>query len=144
MISELGILQASVATAINGGTWGESFTAQAKYYPVLDLDDLVAMQVSVLGRGIEREVSTRSSVSAVYGIDVVIEQSVSQDGRDARLDVLIGFVSDMMDFLSIKNLGEYHWLSCVSDPVFSLERLYDQSVFSSVINLSYRQEKQIF
>lgn len=132
----------AVVTALNSGTFSQTFTAQRLYLPVYDLPDMETLRVAVVPRGLTREIFGRDSTKVDYIIDVAIQQKpASLD--NATLDALTGFVQEVADSFDRATVNfEGGRATCIqidNQPIYAPDHLETFHQFTSVLSLTFRR-----
>ena len=91
----------AVVALLNGGSYAESFTAARVVDPILKLENLSTLNVSVLARKTNVAIESRSGIETVlYAIDVAIRKKLAASTLRADHDKLQWVAEQVMDRLS--------------------------------------------
>ena len=139
----------AVTAAINAsGLLPAGVTAIRGYRPVVELEDLVALHVTVVPKGVTLTGASRSLVQHDFDVDVGVQKrlpsDVSQD--QAELDALMALVEQLGDYFRLKRLDGLPsfsavpgaWTKSENSPVFAPDHLEQMRVFTSVLTLTFR------
>ena len=135
----------AVVAALNGGQ--QVFTAERRVRPNFELTDLTDLRVTVVPKGFEASVASRSLSQYDVQVDVGIQKKLAAGAEeDAEVATMCGLVEEVADFLKGKRLEGTGWSAswvrpAVNEPVYSTEHLAEKRVFTSVLTLTYRVMK---
>lgn len=133
----------SVADAIvadlNSRTYSPALTASRTYLPEYEIDDLATLRVDVVPRG-PRTISTlsRGTRQQDFVVDVVAQQRVDVSGNTDG-DELMALVDSIIATFQAGYVAVGSRVESVSqDELFDEELMVKDSVFRSVISISFR------
>ena len=135
----------AVVAALNGGQ--QVFTAQRRVRPNFELTDLADLRVTVVPKGFEASVASRSLSQYDVQVDIGIQKKLPAGAdEDTEVPVMCSLVEEIADFLKGKPLEGDGWRAswvrpAVNEPVYSTEHLAEKRVFTSVLTLTYRVMK---
>ena len=99
------------------------------------------LHVSVVPRGVELSIASRSLLQHDVQIDVAVQKKLPADTSNdqAVTDELMGLVQEIADFLrNVGHFGDAQWVKTENKPVYSSEHLEQLRQFSSVLILTLR------
>jgi hypothetical protein len=131
---------ASELNAVPAETFTKNFVAVRKVIPAYELSELSELRVTVVPKATEMEGSTRSATQYDFKVDIGIQQRVSKDA-DGDVEVLMGFVEEVANYLSKRVLAAAPWacwVAAVNDPPYVPEHLLEKRTFTSVLTVTYR------
>lgn len=133
----------AIVTALNAGTFTETFTATRRYLPIDDLKDFDGMAVYVVPRESDDVPATRHAAAMrEHRIDVAVQQRVEDPSDTVTLDALLSFVEELADFL--RTYGKLTEdppamiASVHNEPVFVPQHLQEWHLFTSVLTVGVR------
>lgn len=138
--STLIALADAIVGSLNAGTLSLPFEAERGYRPVVDLQTLQAVKVTVIPKSLAITAATRADGFYDCAIDVGVQRKVDVDDP-AALDELMQLVEELGDHLRYRKLEGFAvaaWLSLENDPVFAPEHLEQHRQFTSVLTVTYR------
>ena len=128
----------AVATALNGHTFSQPFTAARAYLPAFDLKDMKDLHVTVVPRGQECSTAGRGLAQSDVQIDVAVQKKLSA-ADNAEIDALMALVQEIAEFVRAKGrLGDAAWVRTENLPIYSPEHLGELRQFTSVLTLTLR------
>lgn len=137
----MGTLLTAAKTALNGETFAESFTAEIKGAPRVERKNMgtdwhVWVVPISLVRGTRNRKKSRRDVSFDIGL---VKQLRSNS--EAHLTDCLDLVDSVQTFFDeqLTNLAGHDLTSCDFDPLFSDTHLKQQSVFFSVLAITYQR-----
>jgi len=116
-----------------------AFTAERKLLPKHTNEALGTLKVTVVPRAVEMSRLNRSQVGVEVEIDVGVQQRLSD--IDAEGPELIELVENIIDYMATRALSQtagVQWVRSRNDPVYALDHLVENRLFTSVITLTYR------
>jgi len=136
----------AVVAVLNGddADFSQAFDAQRRVRPSVELADLADLQVTVVPKGFEVSIASRSLSQYDVQVDVGIQKKLAAGAdEDTEVPVMCGLVEEVADFLKGKRLEWTGWSAswvrpAVNEPVYSTEHLAEKRVFTSVLTLTYR------
>jgi hypothetical protein len=138
--STLIALADAIVASLNSGPFSLPFEAVRGYRPVVDLQTLQAVKVTVIPKSLAITAATRADGFYDCAIDVGVQQKVDVDDP-AALDELMKLVEELGDHLRYRKLEGFTvaaWLALENDPVFAPEHLEQHRQFTSVLTVTYR------
>ena len=130
----------AVVTELNGHAFSQPFTAARHYRPVFTLEDMSALHVTVVPKGLTIEQLDRSRNQHDVQVDVAVQKKFSS-GDAAELDPLMTLVEEVADFFRLRRLAAYPnalWMRTENVPVYAPEHMDDLRQFTSVVTLTFR------
>jgi len=130
----------AVKDELNGYTFSEAFEAERFYQPLFELPEMKVLHVTVVPRGIEMAVSSRTLVGHDYQIDVAVQKKFDTDDT-IDLDPLMALVEEIADFFRLRRLAGVPtaaWVRTENSPVYSQEHMERFRQFTSVVTLTFR------
>ena len=124
--------------------FSQDFEAQRRVRPSVELADLAELRVTVVPKGFEASVASRSLSQYDVQVDIGIQKKLPAGAdEDTEVATMCGLVEEVADFLKGKRLEGTGWSAswvrpAVNDPVYSTEHLAEKRVFTSVLTLTYR------
>jgi len=130
----------AVKSELNGHSFSQPFQAVRAYQPVYELAEMKTLHVTVVPRGVEMQISSRSLVQHDYQIDVAVQKRFEKDGV-VEIDPLMTLVDEIADFFRLRRLASCPnavWVKTESDPIWSPDHMEQFRQFTSVITMTYR------
>ena len=130
----------AVKDELNGHDFSQEFEAVRLYQPLFELPEMKTLHVTVVPRGVEMQVSSRTLVQHDYGIDVAVQKKFEADDA-VELDPLMALVEEISDFFRLRRLDAVSaaiWTRTENKPVYSQEHMQQFRQFTSVITLTFR------
>lgn len=136
----------AIASALNGGTFSQEFTAQRLYQPSFELADLETLRVSVVPKSVTVTNASRAHAFLDCAIDIGVQKKLSAavENADAEIEELLVLAEEIADHLRQKRLEampEALWVSLEHEPIFAPEHLDQHRQFTSVLTVTYRVRK---
>lgn len=133
----------ALVTALNTnqGVFTTPFTAVRNLLPIYTTEDLASLKVTVLPASLDETVFSRAACQDDFVIHVGVQQRIAKDTDiETALPTLIGLVTEIKDFLKMKNLTSASacWVSTKIEPIYSREHLQQDKVFTSLLVVTYR------
>lgn len=147
MPSKLATTAEAVKAALNaapGGTFSQAFTAERKYLPLFDLEELATLRVSVVAAGFAPTALTRSHVQKELTVDVGVHQRLpegtdpSSAAANAVIDPLLQLVEEIALFFRPGLYGGASFVSAASETVCDPEQLRANNVFFAFARLTFK------
>jgi hypothetical protein len=114
------------------------FTASRKVLPRYLIKDLTQPVVSVVPKTVELVGSTRSASEFNYDIEIGVQQKISDPETDVPgLVDLVDHISKYLRF-TILTANKAIWVKAAIQPIYSVEHLSSDSVFTSVLTVTYK------
>lgn len=146
-IADAVVLELNTAAAVPD-TFSQEFTAERRYVPKVELDDL-DLKVLVVPAGKRREQAARGAVHTEFDVEIGIVQRLAQGTTPesgtvadlAEIDALMEFAEEIVDFFEGGDVfASCHLLQPASnDPIWSPEHLQNDKTFLSVVRLTVKQ-----
>jgi len=129
----------AVAGELNGGTFGQPFTAERNYLPLYDLKELKSLRVTVVPTGTAIESKARRTAQHDVEIDVAVQQKLVKTDN-ATIDPLMSLTEEIADHFRFKRLAppDAVWIKTENEPVYAQEHLDQYRVFTSLLTLTFR------
>lgn len=131
----------AVVSALNGGTWSQTFTAARTYEPEYELKVTGTLQVPVVPAALKMTRGDRGRNFWTYEVRVGVFQRPDPYTQEA-LDALVLLVEQIGDYFAHPGFRlTSPAADCVSvelDPVYSDHHLYEFRQFSAVLALTFR------
>ena len=130
----------AVKNELNAGEFSQEFEAVRLYQPLFELPEMKTLHVTVVPRGVEMAVSSRSLVQHDYGVDVAVQKKFDTD-EAVELDPLMALVEEIADFFRLRRLTAVPgaaWAKTENSPVYSQEHMEQFRQFTSVATLTFR------
>ena len=130
----------AVTSALNAASLSQSVVAERHYLPVFDLQEMQALHVSVVPKGMTVAQSSRDSASYDVLVDVAVQKKVDPSDL-AELDALMRLVEEIADLFRFRRLdGEPMavWVKTEHSFLFAPEHLQQLRQFTSVLTLTFR------
>ena len=140
LATEMADAVAAELAAAPAGTFTPAITPVRSVLPEFELRDLAELRVTVVPRAIEITSSTRAAGQYDVMIDVGVQQKLGAD-LDAEVAALGTLVDQIAAYLARRRLAaapKAHWAGIENDPVYAVEHLKQQRVFTSVVTVTYR------
>lgn len=130
----------AVVTELNSTTFGPTFRAARKYIPVLKLEEMEKLYVTVVPKSLNHANIGRNSNQRDYEIDVAVQKRVSNPEEIPRLtDELMALTEAIANHFPRLVLNTNAVVVGVANvPVYSPEHLEQLRQFTSVITLTFR------
>jgi len=116
-----------------------TFTAERRLLPKYTNEALGTLKVTVVPKSAEMSRLNRSQVGVEVEIDVGVQQRLSDIDTDGP--ELIALVEDIVDYMATRPLSQapgVQWVRSRNDPVYALDHLAENRLFTSVITLTYK------
>jgi hypothetical protein len=129
---------------INAGTFPVPVTAVRLFQPAFTLEDLKALRVSVVPRTVQMVPASRDSLTLEYVLDIGVQQKLPAEDADAVIEQLLELVEALGDHVRLKRLPDFAdaaWAAMTNEPVLSTEAMEQHRVFTSVLNVTYRERR---
>ena len=130
----------AVKEELNGASFSQAFTAERHYQPTFELKDMKTLHVTVVPKDIEMQLATRNSSQHDCQIDVAIQKKL-ETADLAEVDELMGFVEEIISFLSRRKLAlapNALWIKTANEPIYAAEHMEQFRQFTSILTLTYR------
>ena len=128
----------AVVEALNGGAFGEDFTAERGYRPAFDLKDMKDLKLTVVPKAVEMTTAGRGLAQADVQIDVGVQKKLAT-GANAEIDGLMALVEEIAAYVrATGRFGEASWVKTENAPIYSQEHLAELRQFTSVLTLTFR------
>lgn len=132
----------AVVAELNAGDFSQEFEAQRFYRPQFDAAELKTLRVSVVPKKIEIAIAGRGSNQYDIGVDVAVQKKLDSD-TNAEIDPLMQLVEEIGEFFKQRSLASIAatWIKTENAPIFGMEHLDQDRVFTSVLTLTFRMVK---
>ena len=135
------VAQINASTLIPGGLpSGDLLPAQRSYRPQFDLSELKTCRISVVPKAIVISGLARTSNQHDCSVDIAIQKKLT-NADAAELDPLLLLVQQIADLLRLSRLTAMPtalWVKTENNPIYALEHLENQRVFTSLLTVTYR------
>ena len=129
-----------VVTVINGGTFTipDVFTAERLFIPEFSIEDLKTLRVTVLLSQDPEELLHRRASQIDYTISVGVQKKC--DNLTTDFDALVEFCDEINELFRFTKLPTtaVSWVSSERDPIYDPDMATQTNIFTSVINLTFR------
>jgi hypothetical protein len=149
----------AVEASLNAGTFSLEFTAVRTYVPSIELINSGDLQVFVVPRTQELSAAlSRRSDEFSYVIGVAVLQRfgsptdpeaadpLSDTALDARMkvveEILDHFRGERLDLAETASVDSVRCTGAENDPIFDPDALETGNLFSSAINLTFKEERR--
>lgn len=129
----------AIVASLNAGSFGQRFQAERHYQPVVELQQLQQLKVTVVPKSVSISAASRQDSFFDCAVDIGVQRKISDDPE--VLDGLMQLVEEIADHLRFKRLDGFPaaaWLSIENDPIFAPDHLEKERVFTSVLTVTYR------
>ena len=140
MASRIIAIADDVVTVINGGsfTYADPVAAIRWYVPDYDLAGIKTLRVSVLPADKPELLQSRNLTQRDFMISVGVQQKVSNLTTDFDdLVELVEEINALFRFAQLPVTG-VSWIASEVDPVYDPDHASQMNVFTSVLNLTFR------
>ena len=130
----------AVVAELREGTFSQSFTPLRRVSPQYDIAELAVLRVTVVPASMEISNDSRMASRHDVQIDVGIQKKLGRS-LDADIAPLCNLVDEIGEFLKRRRLSQMPqvlFLSLTNDPIYAVEHLVDNGVFTSVLRITYR------
>ena len=129
----------AVTAELNGHIFSFPFTAIRLYQPVYALQDMKALHVSVVPRGVVSSVLDRSRAQHDIQVDIAVQKKYASDATEA-LDPLMELVQQIADYFQMRPLAEIGavWVRSENKPIYAPEHMQELRQFTSILTVTYR------
>lgn len=130
----------AVTAELNGHVFQVPFTAVRLYQPVYELQEMKALHVTVVPRGILITPLDRAKCEHDVQIDIAVQKKFAA-GTNDEIDPLMDLVQEIADFFKqrrLASLPEAIWIETKNVPVYAPEHMQQLRQFTSVLTLSFR------
>ena len=138
----------ALKNVLNAHTFSAEFEAVRDYRPVLELQGLKTLRVSVVPKGVTMAPADRSRVQYDVEVDIALQKKLAAPSTDeeapmndkTQLDALMSLVEEFSSFLKFKRLESVGavWLKTANEPIFAPDHLEQLRQFTSVLTVTYR------
>lgn len=132
-------LQAAVVSRINLGTYSESFTATAAYFPIYRLEDLATLKVTVAPNDDEETIESRNATIDELSVAVGIQKKLEGAGETgvAALDTLAEAIRTRLTLHSFDAVGA-RFYRVSRRPYVAWDRFEADRVFQAFVVVTYK------
>ncbi|MDZ4848095.1 MAG: hypothetical protein SGI77_02280 [Pirellulaceae bacterium] len=150
MIAPIIELANEVVTLVNGvlDLNSQNQLAVRQYNPIVNLKEMPELRCVVYpARNISETDFTRKLRQHEYEIQVLVQAKLGPPNTsdwNSQIDEMTGLVDTIAEVFRAGDrmpVSLAYCVECDIDPVFAAEHLDQRNVFSSVINLTFRQER---
>ena len=130
----------AVVAELREGTFSQSFTPLRRVSPQYDIAELAVLRVTVVPASMEISSDSRMASRHDVQIDVGIQKKLGRS-LDDDIAPLCNLVDEIGEFLKRRRLSQMPqvlFLSLTNDPIYAVEHLVDNGVFTSVLRITYR------
>ena len=130
----------AVVVELNAGEFSQAFAAQRLYRPQFDLAEMADLHVTVVPKGIETSIASRSGVQCDVSVDVAVQKKLQTEDAD-EIDPLMSLVEEIADFFRGRKLSQCpkaSWVATANEPVYSPAHLEELRQFTSVLTVTFR------
>ena len=130
----------AVVAELREGTFSQSFTPLRRVSPQYDIAELAVLRVTVVPASMEISNDSRMASRHDVQIDVGIQKKLGRS-LDDDIAPLCNLVDEIGEFLKRRRLSQMPqvlFLSLTNDPIYAVEHLVDNGVFTSVLRITYR------
>jgi len=129
-------LSKQLAENLNGSNFSQPFTASARVLPEYELSVLKNLTVTVVPKSVEIINLTRAASNLEIEIDIAVQKKITAQ-IDADVENLLTLVTEIIDFVNRRNIGEAKFIKVANDPIYSPEHLNEKRLFTSLITVTY-------
>jgi len=129
-----------IVASLNVGSFSQQFQAERHYQPVVELQQLQQLKVTVVPKSVSISAASRQDSFFDCAIDIGVQRKIDADNPEV-LDSLMHLVEEIADHLRFKRLDGFPaavWFSIENDPIFAPDHLEKERVFTSVLTVTYR------
>lgn len=129
----------AVVSELNAGEFSQDFEAKRFYRPVFDAVQLKTLRVSVVPKRIEVSTQARNRNQYDVSIDVAVQKKLDSDTNE-EIDPLMALVEEVGEFFRLRALTSIAaaWVKTENVPIYALEHLDQQRVFTSLLTITFR------
>lgn len=131
----------AVVARLVGGAYSQAFTPVRRHQPVVTLDSLATLTVSVVPKSVEIVKGTRAKDYYTIAVDVAVQQKVNVD-IPSTLDDLMQVVEEIVNRLKFQALADpmadAQPLGITNAPIYDPKHLQEMRVFTSLVTVTYR------
>jgi hypothetical protein len=132
-----------LVTALNAQTFSQDVNASRYLLPMFQLEELTTLKVSVIPRGRNKQLMSRSSNQLIHNIEIGIQQRMDDVNDSTETDPIGLLVEEIEDYL----LGlEVNGATCTEvmnvladDSIFAKEHIQSNKVWTTVIVASFQE-----
>lgn len=138
----------AVVTAINAGSYSQTFTAVRRNHVAYELSDMATLHVTVVPQTISAADAARGKRAFDYAIGVGVQIRLSRDSAGELLNTAIDpyltlceEIDDVLEAartLSLADGTQCHWLSSEQSPLFVRQHLDEWNQFTAIVTHTYR------
>ncbi|MFI4912437.1 MAG: hypothetical protein ACIAQZ_12290 [Sedimentisphaeraceae bacterium JB056] len=129
-------LSKQLAESLSGSNFSQPFNASAKVLPEYELSALKNLTVTIVPKSVEIINLTRAASNFQIEIDVAVQKKITTK-IDTDVESLLTLVSEIVDFVNRRNIGEARFIKVSNDPIYSTEHLNEKRLFTSLITVTY-------
>jgi hypothetical protein len=128
-----------IAAGQQSGDLAGTFTVGRKILPRYLIKELAVTKVSVVPKSVDIQSATRSASEFTYDVEIGVQKKVTD--VENEIPSLVDFVDQISKYLRFKILttNQAIWLRASIAPIYSVEHLSSDSIFTSVLTVSYKK-----
>ncbi|MCC6165105.1 MAG: hypothetical protein IT182_17305 [Acidobacteria bacterium] len=131
----------AVVARLAGGTYSQSFTPVRRHLPVVTLDSLASLTVSVVPKSVAIEKGTRAKDLHTIVVDVAVQKKVNVDDA-TTIDGLMQVVEEIVNRLKFQPLAgsvaDAMPAEIANAPIYDPKHMEEWRVFTSLVTVTYR------
>ena len=130
---------------LNAGSFSQVFNATRQYAPAFTLEDLAALRVTVVPKSLEPTAVARDRSHLVCQVDVGVQKKIDPSRVQQEVDALMAVVEEIALWICGRVLPSFtdpKWQAVTNAPIYDPEKLRTESVFISVITVTYVATKK--
>lgn len=127
----------AMVAQLNDHDFSEEFVAQRLYLPLFERTAMQELHVTVVPKAEESVLRSRSQTRDDLKIDVAVQQAVDASDID-KIDALMELTGEIKAFLRFRPMAGVSWVGIEHEPIYSVDHLTSQQLFTSVLTLTYR------
>jgi len=127
----------AMVAQLNDHNFSEELVARRLYLPLFERTAMQDLHVTVVPKAEESVLHSRSQTRDDLKIDVAVQQAVDANDLD-RIDALMELTGEIKAFLRFRSMAGVSWVGIEHEPIYSVDHLTSQQLFTSVLTLTYR------
>jgi hypothetical protein len=130
---------AMITAAQQSGELTGTFMVGRKILPRYLIKELATTKVSVVPKSVDIQSATRAASEFTYDIEIGVQKKVTD--VESEIPGLVDFVDQISKYLRFKLLvtNQAMWVRASIAPIYSVEHLASDSIFTSVLTVSYKK-----
>jgi hypothetical protein len=131
---------------MNAGSFSQPFIARRDYAPAFTLEELATLRVTVVPKSLEPTAVARDRSHLVCQVDVGVQKKIDPGHLQEQVDALMAVVEEISLWICGKVLPGFtdpKWQALTNTPIYDPEKLRTESVFISVITVTYMATRKI-